>query len=202
MSVSGTQAKFSKSKTFVIGSCCYINSAFMVIRCSLLFRKSLEFCWNNRTKWVSSQWGTTIALKNTADQTHGFPGCGGVEHWPPELHPRRHRRGLRGFHTGGQHSVSILWHVEDHLLLAHWRYGPVQHQLPSFWRAQVLVSVNVCKEGLFECRMWVHSLCAKYPELFGETKLTQWQTCLLFVIGYLSELLPDDPVKRWKMTIF
>lgn len=65
-----------------------------------------------------------------------------MEHRPPELHPGRHRGGLRCFHTGGQHSVSLLWDVEDHLLLAHRGHGPVQHQLPSLWRAQVLVSVG------------------------------------------------------------
>lgn len=65
-----------------------------------------------------------------------------MEHRPPELHPGRHRGGLWRFHSGGQHSVSLLWDVEDHLLLAHRGHGPVQHQLPSLWGAQVLVSVE------------------------------------------------------------
>lgn len=32
--------------------------------------------------------------------------------------------------------------MEDNLLLAHRGHGPVQHQLPPLWRAQILVSMK------------------------------------------------------------
>lgn len=63
-----------------------------------------------------------------------------MEHRTPELCLGRDRGGLWCVHPGSQHSVSVLRHVEDHLLLAHGGHGPVQHQLPPLRRAQVLVS--------------------------------------------------------------
>ena len=75
-----------------------------------------------------------------------------MEHWPPEFYLGCYWGGLWCIHPGRQHPISVLWHVEDHFLLAHRRYGPVQHQLSPLWRAQVLVSVKQ------RCRYsrWMH----------------------------------------------
>lgn len=76
-----------------------------------------------------------------------------MEHRTSEFYLGRDRGRLWCVHPGGQHSVSVLRHVEDHILLAHGGHGPVQHQLPPLWRAQVLVSSlgPLQANGAFRC---------------------------------------------------
>lgn len=67
------------------------------------------------------------------------------EHWRMEHRPSKHTAGYGGAgmwdrHWGCQHSILVFWHVEDNLCLAHWRHGPLQHQLLALRAVQVLVS--------------------------------------------------------------
>lgn len=68
-----------------------------------------------------------------------FAACWWVEYWPAENNPGLGGKGEWDHHRGCEHPVPVLWHVEDILCLAHWRHGPVQHQLPALRRTQVLV---------------------------------------------------------------
>lgn len=68
------------------------------------------------------------------------PGRGRVEHWEPEHPPGHGGARVWHHHRGGQHSLPLLWHVEDNFCLAHRGHGSLQHQLPAFWGAQILVS--------------------------------------------------------------
>lgn len=95
-------------------------------------------CWKRTQKHSKNGFGFLPVCLTPA---LNYPGCRRVEHRPPELNIGCHWRGLRYINSRGQHSISLLWHVEDNLLLAHRGHGPVQHQLPPLWRAQVLVSM-------------------------------------------------------------
>ncbi|KAK8768868.1 hypothetical protein V5799_014665, partial [Amblyomma americanum] len=62
-----------------------------------------------------------------------------VQHQPPEHDPGPGGPGLWHQDRGCQHSLPVLWHVEDHFCMAHGRHGPLLHQLPALWGAQVVV---------------------------------------------------------------
>lgn len=66
-----------------------------------------------------------------------------MEHRALELNLGCDRGGLWCVYSGSKHTLSVLWNVEDQLLLAHGGHGPLQHQLPALWRAQILVGLAV-----------------------------------------------------------
>ena len=63
-----------------------------------------------------------------------------VEHWPPQHVAGYGGAGVRHRYWGCQYSLYVFRHVEDHICMAHWGHGPLQHQLPALRTAQVLVS--------------------------------------------------------------
>lgn len=49
------------------------------------------------------------------------------------------QQGLRHFDRWCEHGVSLLWHVEDLICLAHRRHGPLLNQLLTFWQTKDVV---------------------------------------------------------------
>lgn len=54
-------------------------------------------------------------------------------------HHTGHNGEQRGQNQRSQHTIPLLWDVEECLRMAHGGHGSVQHQLPALWRTQVLV---------------------------------------------------------------
>lgn len=54
-------------------------------------------------------------------------GCRRVERGPFEHHPGHGGAREWHHHRGGEHALPVLWHVEDHVRLAHRGHGPLQH---------------------------------------------------------------------------
>ncbi len=63
-----------------------------------------------------------------------------MEHWPSQHTAGYGGAGVWHRDRRRQHSLPLLWHVEDHICLAHGGHGPLQHQLPALWTIEVLVS--------------------------------------------------------------
>lgn len=79
------------------------------------------------------------SLLTSVTWTFLLTGCDWVEYWVLEHYPWHSREGKWHQNQGSEHPLPLLWDVEEHICLAHRRHGSLQHQLPAFWRAQVLV---------------------------------------------------------------
>lgn len=78
-------------------------------------------------------------------------GCDRVEYWSSEHYSGHGGERKWGHDKRSKHSVSLFWHVEEHVCLAHRGHGSLQHQLPSLRRTQVLVQTqHMCNVKRFK----------------------------------------------------
>lgn len=106
----------------------------------------------NLLKLMCKLWSDTIQVLIECTISYLPLGCQGMEYWQLEHNPWHSGKGEWHQDQRREHTISVLWDVEEHICLAHWRHGPLQHQLSTLWRAQVLVRKKTLQNIVLPCQ--------------------------------------------------